>query len=73
MPGVHSTFKQVVRRLADDDLFRRLTAYLDFENAEKTSNHVERENREFRKRQKSHYRLRSLESICALPRPADGP
>lgn len=53
-------------RLRDDDLFERLTRYLDFENAEKTSNHVERENREFRKRQKGHYRLRSLRSLCAL-------
>jgi len=53
-------------RLRDADLFARLTRYLDFENAEKTSNHVERENREYRKRQKGHYRLRSRSSICAL-------
>lgn len=53
-------------RLADDDLFARLTRYLAFENAEKTSNHVERENREYRKRQKGCYRLRSLRSIRAL-------
>jgi hypothetical protein len=53
-------------RLRDDDLFGRLTRYLDFDNAEKTSNHVERQNREYRKRQKCHYRLRSLESISAL-------
>lgn len=53
-------------RLRADDLFARLTKYLDFENAEKTSNHVERENREYRKRQKGHYRLRSRSSICAL-------
>lgn len=52
--------------VADEDLFVRLTRYLNFENAEKTSNHVERENREFRKRQKSHYRMRSLPSLCAL-------
>jgi len=52
--------------LADDDLFYRLTRYLDFDGAQKTSNHVERENREFRKRQKSHYRLRSLASLCSL-------
>lgn len=52
--------------LRDDNLFACLTRYLDFENAEKTSNHVERENREFRKRQKSHYRIRSLWSIFAL-------
>lgn len=59
-------FRPVLARLEDDDLFRRLTVYLDYDNAEKTSNHVERENREFRKRQKSHYRLRSLQSICSL-------
>ena len=53
-------------RLRDDDLFARLTRYLDFENADKTSNHVERENREFRNRQNSHYRMRSLQSLCAL-------
>ncbi|MFH1466512.1 MAG: hypothetical protein ABIO70_19160 [Pseudomonadota bacterium] len=55
-----------MKLLADDDLFHRLTRYLDFDCAEKTSNHVERENREFRKRQKSHYRLRSLASLCSL-------
>ncbi len=53
-------------RLRDDALFERLTRYLDFDNADKTSNHVERENREYRKRQKGHYRLRSRRSICAL-------
>lgn len=61
-PGI----EKILGWLADDDLFARLTRYLDFENAEKTSNHVERENREFRKRQKSHYRIRSLASMCAL-------
>jgi len=55
-----------LERLRDDDLFERLTRYLDFDNADKTSNHVERENREIRKRQKAHYRFRSLESLCAL-------
>ena len=53
-------------RLRDDDLFARLTRYLDYDNADKTSNHVERENREFRNRQKSHYRMRSRRSLCAL-------
>ena len=52
--------------LSDEDLFSRLTRYLDFEGAQKTSNHVERENREYRKRQKGCYRLRSLRSIRAL-------
>jgi hypothetical protein len=53
-------------RLRDDDLFARLTRYLDFDNADKTSNHVERENREFRNRQKTHYRMRSRRSLVAL-------
>lgn len=52
--------------VGDDDLFARLTRYLAFDHAEKTSNHVERENREYRKRQKGCYRLRSLGSIRAL-------
>ncbi len=56
----------VHKSLRDDQLFTRLTRYLSFENADKTSNHVERENREFRRRQQSHYRLRSVESLCAL-------
>ena len=56
----------VLKRLSDDDLFSRLTRYLDFENADKTSNHVERQNREYRNRQKTHYRIRSLATLCAL-------
>lgn len=62
LPGISGCLSY----LRDEELFTRLTRHLDFENAEKTSNHVERENREFRKRQKSHYRLRSLWSIFAL-------
>jgi hypothetical protein len=56
----------VLRQLADSDLFERLTRYLDFENADSTSNHAERENREFRKRQGAHYRLRTKTSMCAF-------
>ena len=59
-------FTKVLAQLADDNLFVRLTRYLDFDNADKTSNHPERENREFRKRQRSHYRLRSLHTLCAF-------
>jgi len=55
-----------LERFRDDDLFARLTRYLGFENADKTSNYVERENREFRKRQKGHYRMRSRASLRAL-------
>jgi transposase-like protein len=60
------SLSKAVERLRNNDLFARLTRYLDFQNAEKTSNHVERENREFRKRQKGHYRFRSRCSLCAL-------
>ena len=61
-----SGLEPVLKDLRDDELFARLTRYLSFENADKTSNHVERENREFRRRQRSHYRLRSIESLCAF-------
>jgi len=60
------SLSKAVNRLRDNDLFIRLTRYLDFEDADKTSNHVERENREFRNRQKSHYRMRSPRSLRAL-------
>lgn len=56
----------ILKDLRNDELFARLTRYLAFENADKTSNHVERENREFRRRQRSHYRLRSIQSLCAF-------
>jgi hypothetical protein len=56
----------VLRQLADDDLFTRVVRHLDFENADSTSNHAERENREFRKRQGSHYRLRTVVSMVAF-------
>jgi len=61
-----ASLARALRWLRDDELFSRLTRYLDFENADKTSNHVERENREFRKRQKGHYRMRSEQSLRAL-------
>lgn len=52
--------------LRDDAVFDRLIVSLSFENAERTTNHVERQNREYRKRQKSHYRLRTRRSEDAL-------
>jgi hypothetical protein len=58
--------ESVLGQLADNDLFGRLTRYLDFENADSTSNHAERENREFRKRQVSHYKLRTRPSMIAF-------
>jgi hypothetical protein len=52
-----------VARLEDDERFHKLTLFLNYENLERTSNHVERDNRRFRKRQKAHYRLRLRETI----------
>jgi hypothetical protein len=52
--------------LADDHDFDRVIGFLRAPAAsEATSNHVERTNRRYRKRQKSHYRLRSDGSIRA--------
>lgn len=61
-----SGLDKTLDRLRDEQLFAKLTRYLGYDNADKTSNHVERENRDFRKRQRSHYRLRSLHSLCAF-------
>jgi hypothetical protein len=52
--------------LSDDAVFEKLIVSLQYENAERTTNHVERQNREYRKRQKSHYRLRTRRSEDAL-------
>lgn len=53
-------------KFKDDVLFGKLVASLDWENAERTSNHVERENRAYRQHQKARYRYRSLRSKKAL-------
>jgi hypothetical protein len=52
-----------VARLEDDERFQKLVLFLNYENLDRTSNHVERDNRRFRKRQKAHYRLRLRETI----------
>jgi hypothetical protein len=57
---------RVLAPLRDENLFNKLIVSLDYENAERTTNHVERQNREYRKRQKSHYRLRTRRSEDAL-------
>jgi hypothetical protein len=57
---------RVLARLADEGQWQRLIRYHDFEGAHKTSNHVERANREHRRRQRSHYRLRSIRALWAL-------
>lgn len=56
----------LLKPLRDEVLFNKLIVSLDYENAERTTNHVERQNREWRKRQKSHYRLRTRRSERAL-------
>jgi hypothetical protein len=55
-----------IAQLQDHALFEKLTVSLDFTNADRTSNHAERENREFRKRQLSHYCLRTVRSMKAF-------
>ena len=57
---------KVLKNLEDKELFEKLTAYLHFENAVKTTNHVEGENRSYRQRQKVRYRFRCESSIQAL-------
>jgi len=52
-----------VERLKDDTKFEKLTLFLHYENLDKTNNDVERDNRRFRKKQKSHYRLRTARTI----------
>ncbi|MEQ1788610.1 MAG: transposase, partial [Acidimicrobiales bacterium] len=56
----------LLRQLRDEAVFDKLIVALAYENAERTTNHVERQNREYRKRQKSHYRLRTRRSEDAL-------
>lgn len=67
-PAYHkdAAMARVLARLADEGQWQRLIRYHDFDNAQKTSNHVERANREHRRRQRSHYRLRSLRALWAL-------
>lgn len=54
------------QQLGDDGLFDKLIAYQDWENAAKTSNAPERKNREHRRRQKRHYRVRSFRTLVCL-------
>ena len=59
-------FSKALKKLEDKELFEKLTAYLQFENAVKTTNHVEGKNRSYRQRQKVRYRFRCESSIHAL-------
>lgn len=62
----HKELARFASKLGQEEVWSKLEVPLYFENAPRTSNHVERDNRAFRKRQKSHYRLRSERSIEAL-------
>lgn len=62
----NAAMARVLARLADEGQWQRLIRYHDFDNAQKTSNHVERANREHRRRQRSHYRLRTVRALWAL-------
>jgi len=62
----HEGIRKIAAKLGEDSFFERLIAPHYYQNAERTSNHVERENREFRKRQKGHFRMRSERSIRGL-------
>lgn len=62
--------------LGDKAKFEKVTLFLSYQNLNSTSNDVERDNRAFRKRQKTHYRLRakvSLETLLHLQLVRDGP
>jgi hypothetical protein len=57
---------KLAQKLTQDEFFEKLVVPFFYANAESTTNHVERDNREYRKRQKTHYRMRSERSIRAL-------
>ena len=54
--------------LKDEKKFDKVALYLRYKNLNSTSDDVERDNRGFRKRQKTHYRFRSRASLEALLR-----
>lgn len=57
--------EKVIRRLQSDAYEKTLT-FMDYENLDSTTNQVERTNRWFRKRQKTHYRNRKEENIVNM-------
>jgi hypothetical protein len=54
----------VLKRLRDEAKMGQLFAHLEQEHRHRTNNHVECQNRRFKKRQKTHYRLRTRGSIA---------
>jgi hypothetical protein len=49
--------------LADDEVFEKLIVSLGWHHVDRTSNHVERKNRSFRKTQKTCYKRRTMRTI----------
>lgn len=54
---------QVALKRLPDKKFEKMVTFLDYEDLDSTTNHVERTNRWFRKRQKTHYRNRTERTI----------
>jgi Transposase len=54
---------QVALGRLKDNKFEKMITFLNYENLDSTTNHVERTNRWFRKRQKTHYRNRTERTI----------
>lgn len=52
-----------LKKLESDEQFAKMMTYTQFENLNRTSNAVERKNRWTRKKQKSHYRLRTIPTL----------
>jgi hypothetical protein len=53
-----------VKKLTSDSQFQKLIAFTDYSNLNRTNNSTERHNRGTRKKQKSHYRLRRLDTLA---------
>ncbi|MDQ7780868.1 MAG: hypothetical protein RDV41_14320, partial [Planctomycetota bacterium] len=54
---------QPLQMLADDEVFEKLIVSLGWHHVDRTSNHVERKNRSFRKTQKTCYKRRTTRTI----------
>lgn len=55
--------KRAIKRIQNKAKFAKMITYLDYDDLDMTTNHVERTNRRFRKMQKTSYRLRTKTTI----------
>jgi hypothetical protein len=55
-------FRKIARMIFKEK-FEKMIAFLDYENVDRTSNHVERINRSFRMMQKTRYKRRTVRTI----------